>query len=200
LPVLTQPAGPRILERTAPEYTDEARIARLEGSALVTLVVGDDATLRDVHITRPIGLGLDEKAVEAVKDWHFAPATQGEHPVQAVARVEVGFRLLIGRDDWYLSRATFETPAGATRPVLLSADYPEVEKSAAGGAVTVSFNVDARGVPSGIRVEKSTDEKSANDVEQFLSRWRFHPAVSGGHPVSASAKLTFAHGQQAASE
>ena len=61
LPVLTEPAGPRVIERTAPDYTDEARLARLQGSALVSLVVAEDATLRDVHITRPIGLGLDEK-------------------------------------------------------------------------------------------------------------------------------------------
>lgn len=200
LPVLTQQPGPRVLERIAPEYTDEARIARLEGSTLVTAVVDDDATLRDVHVTRPIGLGLDDNAVQAVKQWQFAPATQGERPVQAVARVEVNFRLLIGREDWHLSRVEFETPSGATRPVLLSAEYPDREKSTEASGVTVSFEVSEQGAPADIRVEKSSDDESAREVARFLSAWRFQPAMANGRPLGVHCTLVFASGPPVPSE
>ena len=117
----------------------------------------------------------------------------------AVARVEVNFRLLMGRDDWHLSRATFEVPPGASRPVLISAEYPDPDKSA-GCAVTVTFSVDAQGVPADIDVEKSSDEKSAVQVEQFVRGWRFRPALAGGRPVRSRGTLIFARGQTVGSE
>lgn len=200
LPALAQPAEPRVIDRTAPEYTDEARIARLEGSALVTVVVDGDGTLRDVHISRPIGLGLDEHAVATVKQWQFAPAYNGEKPVEAVAHVAVNFRVLIGRDDWHLSRVEFATPAGATRPVIQTAPYADRDKSAEPATVTASFRVDERGVPGGIQVEKSTSENAAREVAQFLSGWRFRPAMEHGHPVAARCVMTFAAGAPALSE
>jgi len=200
VPALTQQDQPRVLERTAPEYTDQARLARLEGSSLVSLVIGDDATLHDVHVTRPIGLGLDEKAVEAVKNWQFAPAVQGEKPVQAMARVEVNFRLLIRREDWHLTRAEFETPNGAAQPVIISAPYPEQEKSSASATVNVSFDVDEQGLPANIRVTEASDQKSAKEVTQFLPDWRFQPAMAGPRGVVSHGVLRFRAGADAVSE
>ncbi len=200
LPALAQHAEPRVIDRIAPEYTDEARIARLEGSALVTVVVDGDGTLRDVHISRSIGLGLDENAVETVKQWQFAPAYDDEKPVEAVAHVEVNFRVLIGRDDWYLSQVKFETPAGASRPVITSAPYMDREKSAEPATVVASFLIEEGGVPHEIQVEKSSSESAAREVEQFLGGWRFRPAMENGHPVAAHCVMTFAAGAPVLSE
>lgn len=200
LTALAQKDQPRVLERAAAEYTDEARLARLEGSALVSLVVADDGTLRDIHVARPIGLGLDEKAVEAVRQWQFAPAMQGERPVQAMARVEVNFRLLIRREDWHLTRAGFETPQGASQPVILSAPYPEHDKSGEASTAKVSFDVDDQGVPKNIRVTDASDEKSASEVTKMLTSWRFQPAMSGGRAVASHAAMTFAVGAATVSE
>jgi len=189
----------RVLERSAPEYTDEARLARLEGSVLVTVVVGENGTLRDVHVARPIGLGLDGNAVEAVKQWQFAPASEGQKPVIAVAHVDVSFRLLIGRDDWHLSRADFDSPEGVKRPVLIKADYPDAKRSGL-AAVTVSFVVDQSGVPAAIHVDKSSDAESAGEVAQFVAFWRFKPASQNGQPVPARCTFDFARGAVTASE
>ncbi|HLH40800.1 MAG TPA: TonB family protein [Bryobacteraceae bacterium] len=200
LPALAEHDQPRILERIAPEYTDEARLARLEGSALVSLVVAEDGSLRDVHVTQPIGLGLDEKAVDAVKHWQFAPAIEGERPVQTMTRVKVNFRLLIRREDWHLTRATFEAPDGASEPVIVSAPYPEPDKSPEPSMVKVSFDVDTEGVPRNITVSESSDEKSARDVTRFLAGWRFQPAMAAGGAVASRATLIFAAGAAEVSE
>jgi len=200
LPALAQRAEPRVIDRTAPEYTTEARTARLEGSALVTVVVDGDGTLRDVHISRPLGLGLDKNAVETVRQWQFAPAYEGEKPVEAVAHVEVNFRMLIGRDDWYLSGVQFETPANATRPVIQSAPYADRDKTAGPAAITASFTIDPRGEPGDIQIEKSSGESAAREVAQFLSGWRFRPAMADGHPVAAHCVMNFAAGAALLSE
>lgn len=191
---------PRVIERTAAEYTDEALIARLEGSALVTLVVDDDGTLRDIHISRPIGLGLDENAVETVKQWRFMPAIDGEKPVQAVAHVEVNFRVLIGRDDWHLSRVRFEIPATASRPVIKSAPYADRKKSADAATVTASFTINEQGLPADIQVDESSGADAAREVEQFLGAWRFRPAMENGRPITARCTMTFAAGASVLSE
>jgi TonB family protein len=200
LPAAAGRDQPRILEKTAPEYTEEARLARLEGSAVVSLVVAEDGSLRDVHISRPIGLGLDEKAVEAVKHWQFAPAIQGDRPVQRMARVEVPFRLLIRRQDWHLSQALLAAPEGASQPVIVNAPYPEPDSSPEPRTVKVSFDVDPGGVPRNITVLESSGEKPARDVARFLSGWRFQPAMQADRAVASRATFIFAAGAAAASE
>lgn len=192
--------GPRLIEKSAADYTEEARLARLEGSALVTLVVDEDGTSRDVHITRPIGLGLDDKAIESVKQWQFVPAKQDEKPVLSVIHVDVDFRLLIGRGDWHLARAAFDTPAGATRPVLIKAEYPEAERSEQSAAVTVSFLVDEQGVPADLHADKSSDPRWEDEIVRTASAWRFRPATADGHAVSVHCTLDFMRGHTTESE
>jgi TonB family protein len=85
--------GPTLLDAPPPEYTDEARRAELEGAVAVSLVVGENGKARDLHVVRPLGLGLDEKAIEAVSRWRFAPAVLNGHGMAVPATVEVTFRL-----------------------------------------------------------------------------------------------------------
>jgi TonB family protein len=62
-----------------PEYSDEAYTAKREGTVVLSLVVQKDGTATDVRAVRSLGLGLDEKAVAAVKNWRFRPADKGRH-------------------------------------------------------------------------------------------------------------------------
>jgi TonB family protein len=57
------------------------------------LVVGPDGKPRDIRVARTLGLGLDEKALEAVKNWRFEPALKDNKPVAVQINVEVTFRL-----------------------------------------------------------------------------------------------------------
>lgn len=76
-----------------PEYTEEARKAKFQGAMVLWLVVGPDGSTRDIQIERPLGLGLDEKAVAAAGSWKFDPATKDGEPVAAIINVRVDFRL-----------------------------------------------------------------------------------------------------------
>jgi protein TonB len=77
-----------------PEYSEEARKAKFQGAVLLSIVIDANGHTRDVKVIRALGLGLDEKAVEAVLKWRFKPSTKDGHPVAVMANVEVNFRLL----------------------------------------------------------------------------------------------------------
>jgi periplasmic protein TonB len=64
-----------------PEYSDEARQAKYQGTVLLWLVVGADGRPRDIRVQRSLGMGLDEKAIEAVQRWRFEPSMKDGHPV-----------------------------------------------------------------------------------------------------------------------
>ena len=77
-----------------PEFSEEARKARYSGDVLLTIVVDTNGRVIDLRIAKGLGLGLDEKAIEAVKQWIFKPGYRNGRPVAVMATVTVGFRLL----------------------------------------------------------------------------------------------------------
>jgi TonB family protein len=86
-------SAPKAVFSPDPEYSEEARKAKYQGVCVLWLVVGPDGKPRDVRVARTLGLGLDEKAIEAVKTWRFEPAVKDGRPVAVQINVEVTFRL-----------------------------------------------------------------------------------------------------------
>ena len=76
-----------------PEYSLEARKAKFQGTGVLYLVIDSSGSTRDLQIVRPLGMGLDEKAVEAVSTWKFDAAKKDGKPVAVGVDVEVSFRL-----------------------------------------------------------------------------------------------------------
>jgi TonB family protein len=86
-------SAPRALYAPDPEYSEEARKAKYQGTVVLWVVVGADGRPRDIRIARSVGMGLDEKAIEAVRQWRFEPARRDGTPVAVQINVEVSFRL-----------------------------------------------------------------------------------------------------------
>jgi len=86
-------SAPRPIFNPDPEYSEEARKAKYQGTVVLWIVVGPDGKVYDMRIQRSLGLGLDEKAMEAVKTWRFDPAKKDGQPVKVQVLVEVNFRL-----------------------------------------------------------------------------------------------------------
>ncbi len=84
---------PKVLYQVEPQYTEEARAAKVSGSVLLKLVVDENGDAQDIQVARSVDEGLDQKAIEAVRQWRFAPATENGKPVAAAANIEVNFRL-----------------------------------------------------------------------------------------------------------
>lgn len=86
-------SAPRALETPDPEYSEEARKAKYQGTVVLWLIVGPDGKPRDIKVSRTLGMGLDQKAIEAVRRWKFEPAMKDGRPVAVQINVEVNFRL-----------------------------------------------------------------------------------------------------------
>ena len=85
---------PVVLHSVDPEFSDEARRAKYQGVCLISLIVDAQGNPQDIRVARVLGMGLDEKAVEAVKQFKFKPAMKdGKTPVPVRMTIEINFHL-----------------------------------------------------------------------------------------------------------
>jgi TonB family protein len=84
---------PRLVSRSAPEYTDEARQRHIEGSVRVQAEFDIQGNFRVIRILKGLGFGLDEKALIALSNWRFIPAYKNGARVSVIAEIDVPFRL-----------------------------------------------------------------------------------------------------------
>ena len=85
--------APRPVYDPDPEYSDEARTAKYQGNVVLQAIIGADGRPRNLQVTRSLGMGLDQKALDAVAKWRFSPAMKDGHAVAVVVDIEVAFRL-----------------------------------------------------------------------------------------------------------
>jgi periplasmic protein TonB len=85
--------APRAIYKPDPEYSEEARKAKYQGTVVLALIVDAAGHPRNLKVQNGLGMGLDEKALEAVRSWKFEPAEKDGKPVAVAISVEVEFRL-----------------------------------------------------------------------------------------------------------
>jgi periplasmic protein TonB len=86
-------AAPRVLHSVEPEFTEDARRANFQGSVSIKLIVDSQGNPQNVQLVRHLGMGLDEKALEAVRQYKFKPAMYQGHPVSVQIVIDVDFHL-----------------------------------------------------------------------------------------------------------
>jgi protein TonB len=84
---------PVLIYSVEPEFSEEARKAKVAGNVLVNLWVDTNGNPSHVHVIRGVGMGLDEKAIEAVRQYRFKPAMENGKPVLVELNVEVNFQI-----------------------------------------------------------------------------------------------------------
>src|SRR5450759_1112814 len=85
--------APSLLSKIEPEYSEEARATKLQGTVLVKVVVDTDGLAKDIQVLKSQGMGLDEQAVIATTQWKFKPGMKDGVPVPVLAQIEINFRL-----------------------------------------------------------------------------------------------------------
>jgi TonB family protein len=188
-------APPFVVAKAKPEYSAEALLAKLEGSVLLSVVVDAAGQPRDIHVDRPLGLGLDESAVENVRHWQFKPGTKAGVPVAVRVNEEVFFHPQRTLWDWHAVRAVFLSPEGAARPVVIKTKFPATVDEEENASVTIAFDVGGDGVPANASVMKSSDPKWEKDLLTALREgWRFRPGQRDEQPVVVRAWFEFVRG------
>jgi TonB family protein len=189
---------PIILRKVEPEYTQEAIKARLMGAVGLRVIIDADGKPRDLQVVHALGMGLDENAIAAVGTWQFQPGTKGGQPIKVLAQIQVNFRLLPktgGKDPgWHLGRADFHIPDGTLRPAVEKAVAPYVADDPIGATTTLKFDIDEKGAPVTVQIEKSSDDEWSRDVTGALAKWRFTPASKDGAPVTVPCTMDFVRG------
>ena len=87
-------AAPMLLHKIEPSYSPEARAAKVQGTVVLSVVIGTDGKACDVQLRKGVGYGLDEQALDAVAQWTFKPGMRDGMAVPVQASIEVNFRLL----------------------------------------------------------------------------------------------------------
>ncbi len=85
--------APALLHKVEPQYTEEARTAHIEGTVLLSVDIDGDGAAANIEVQRSLEPGLDQQAIEAVRQWRFRPGTKDGAPVTVRATIEVYFRL-----------------------------------------------------------------------------------------------------------
>jgi periplasmic protein TonB len=86
-------APPRVIYQPEIEFSEEARKAKYQGTCVLALVVDANGRPTNIRVTSSLGMGLDEKAIEAAKKYRFEPGTKNGHPVAVEIALEVDFHL-----------------------------------------------------------------------------------------------------------
>jgi len=84
---------PVVINSVEAKFSDEARRAKYQGSCLISLVVDAQGNPQNIRVARALGMGLDEKAIEAIRQYKFRPAIHRGKPVAVAITIEVDFRL-----------------------------------------------------------------------------------------------------------
>ena len=87
-------SAPRPIYAPDPEYSEEARKAKYSGTVLLAVIIDSEGHVRNPTVVKSLGMGLDEKAMEAVLKWKFKPGMKSGQAVNVKAQIEVNFRLL----------------------------------------------------------------------------------------------------------
>jgi len=145
-------SAPRAIYTPDPEYSERARKVGYRGTCVLWLVVDAKGLPRDIRVAHALGLGLDEKAIEAVRQWRFSPAMKDGVPVAVQLNVEVSFRLYDGFDDKFQklfakadagdAKAQFEVSQvflSGHDPSDESRGFPYLEKAAKQGLPKAQF-------------------------------------------------------------
>jgi TonB family protein len=193
------------IQATDPEYTEEARIAGLEGTVVLGGVIDEVGFAQNLEVLEPLGLGLDEKAIEAVKQWHFDPRQRP--PVQ----IAVDFRLPSKQSRWHLIQVQFDNLPGTKRPVFVNALYPigagigpeameEGRLVAAMGRLAtakVRFEVNELGLPSHFsQMPNASEPIWGSEATALLDQWRFTPGTRNGIAVPVACTVELVWGER----
>jgi TonB family protein len=200
-PAITTAIPPLIPERTivktAADYSEEARLAELEGTVRLVGNIGDDGRFHDLKVLEPLGLGLDDQALMVAAQEVYWPNLVGRaEPLQVI------YHLASKISRWHLIHAEFQPPEGASRPTFVRAVYPNGAGILSGSAInegrllgaigrqafaTIAFTIDEHGVPGNFHAENVSESLWGEEAILLLREWRFRPGTKDGKAITVPA-------------
>ena len=187
---------PQLISKVQPDYTEVARKCGVSGLVVLAIVVNSDGTAQNFRVMKTLGFGLDEKAIEAVSQWRFAPGMKDGEPVRVAATVEVNFHLGERRGEfmWHTGGLEFPAVPGRTAPQAIDGSFPKPAKQPLNESAIFEFTVASNGRVTDIRTVLGGREIVAL-LQPHLEAWRFEPAMANGAAVAATGRVAFFNGE-----
>jgi TonB family protein len=183
------------IARGEPQYTDEARLVKVQGPVLLSIRITREGTVADVRVLKPLGYGLDDEAVRTAKIWRFRPAARDSEPREVKASLEINFRLPgESMPEWKIGPMLFPYLDGASRPVLIAAVVPGFTEPVAvspAARLALAFEVDETGRVRNISVLESPHPIIEAAAIAALAQWKFRPAEVNGKPAPVEGTISW---------
>ena len=161
---------PRLLSKVDPQFSEEAKKPGFSGVVLINFIVDTNGLPRNVHVLRGVGMGLDENAVVAVKQYTFQPAMEGGKPVPVELNVEVNFQI-------------FVDPPKVLHSVPLELT-DEARANHATGTILVNLIVDTNGNPTNVYILHGVGMGMDQKAMEAIKQYKFAPFLKDGQPVA----------------
>jgi TonB family protein len=186
----------RVVKRTVetkPSYTEEARLAGVEGTAVVYAEIAKDGSPENLRVLRGLRHGLDQEALKTVQQWRFEPNLQNGQAVRVATYVPVRFRLdrqiygvqqpATGNDEIFQV-----AEGGITAPRIVSRvapTYPEeARKAKIGGTIVLFVEITTSGTVANVVVLQGLGKGMDESAVSAMKQWKFAPATKDGRPVA----------------
>ncbi|HXM44945.1 MAG TPA: energy transducer TonB [Bryobacteraceae bacterium] len=173
---------PRVVSRSEPEYSEEARRASVNTTIVVSLVVNENGVPQDIKVVQGAGFGLDEMAIRAIETWRFEPGTKEGKPFAAAVHVEVGFRQLDGTRAGQTARLNFNLPPDVERPELIKGKIPSNPDPPGHATLRIRFTVGSDGRPKNFQTFDTDNLEWTDRAVHEMAGWRFRPATRASQP------------------
>jgi len=182
-----------VTNKVEAEYSPEAQAAGLQGTVLLTVEVAPEGTVREVHVRRGLGLGLDERAVAAAKQWQYKPFESNGRSMMDVA--EVPFQLQ-PPGPWRIVGSTFRFPVNGPptgqiiKPTLSHYASPEPAVCTKDLVyVPVTLTVEKDGKPNDLQVGAAIDSSIGKAAIIAVRSWQFRPGTVGRQAEASSGTI-----------
>lgn len=187
---------PTLLTKVEPQYSEIARKLRVQDTVTLQVLISADGTLGTVKVVRPVGYGLDEKAIEAARQWRFSPGMRNGKGVPVLLTIQMSFRLanLNTATTWATGPMAFAPAPGTTPPVVDDGTMPKTGKEVSDESVVLEFTVNSSGSVENIHAIHGSDS-AAELLTSNLASWKFRPAMNGEEAVAATGSIRFLKGQ-----
>ena len=185
----------RVLKRTLqtqPNYTEEARLAGVEGTVVVYAEIAKDGFPENLRVLRSLGYGLDQEAIRAVQQWRFEPNLQNGQIIRVATYVPVNFRLQ--RQIYGVQPASqrgnevFQITDGVTVPKIISrVEAPYTDEARAAkleGKIVLLIEITSAGRVENVVVLREMGKGMNESAVQAIKQWKFSPATKDGRPVA----------------
>jgi TonB family protein len=176
---------PQVIESAAPSYTNDALVARIEGTVTLEASVDAQGNASVLRVVKGLGFGLDETATDAVKGWKFAPALRNGLPVQAITQIDVDFKLP--------AVTPVRGSAAVKPPTVISRIEPQYTDEARAahlkGTVVLEAIIHKDGTVGIVRIVHALGFGLDNNAIEALQQWVFKPGTKNGEPVDVALNI-----------